>query len=300
MKRTLLAVFTPALIALGSIPGISFAQAAPEAQAETRQECDIEDSLSAFLAIKDQASGRVTVQPTEEFRLEKALLQKVIACMESETDAMVTTLSDLKDIEHELAEIRDGFLATLANYRERLAGDTRRLREIPELKDVKLFAKNLLDWREKEYRPALQSMLALSYIVHGRESLKTASARLHKINAALRTLGLGGNRELRILLDKAAKQIRGADALNNKARDLFFAVMAPQPEPAEDDGAATSTAALAELTPLAGATSTPAEPAKQPEPAPDPKEVAKEALLKIKDAYRLFVNASEAVGRLLN
>lgn len=285
MRQKLFAIFAPALIALIAAPGVSFAQThAPE--------CDIEDSLSAFLAFKDQTGMRINL--TEEFRLEKALLQKVIACMDSETDTMAGVLRDLKDLEPELAEIRDGFAATLGEYRERLGNESRRLREIPELKDVKLFSKELLKWREKEYRQKLQKMLALSYVVHGRESQKIAAERLSKINAALRTLGLSGNRELRVLLDKAAKHVSTAEALNREAYNLLL----PKPEPEKTElGASTSTAAIG------FATSTPGETAKlesEPKPEPNPKDIAKEALENLRDAYRLFVNISETVRRLFS
>ncbi|KKW47775.1 MAG: hypothetical protein UZ00_C0001G0031 [Parcubacteria group bacterium GW2011_GWA1_60_11] len=311
------------MLILGA-PGISFAQT-PQAMARTSaQECDLENSLGAFLAIKDQASGRTTVQPTEEFRLQKTLLQKIIGCMGSETDAMEATLRDLGDIpasdsvSADLQDVRDEFVMTLEEYRGRFDAEARRLREIPELKDVKQFAKDLLEWREKTYRPALQQMLALSSIVHGKESLKTASTRIQKINAALRTLGLAGNRELRTLLEKAAKNLKDADALNAKALDLFLAIARPAPEPASGapsaDGAnalpsSTSTAESASvsasesvLMPSLSATSTDtAAPAttEKKEPLPAPSDVAKESLLKIRDAYRLFSNVSDVVGRIL-
>lgn len=321
MRIQRLPIAAPSLVLLFVLgaPGISFAQT-PQAIARTSaqesvsaQACDLENSLNAFLAIKDQASGRTTVQPTEEFRLQKTLLQKIIGCMGGETDAMEATLRDLGEVpasdsvSADLKDIRDEFLTTLSEYRNRFDDEARRLREIPELKDVKQFAKDLFEWREKTYRPALRQMLALSSIVHGKESLKTASTRIQKINAALRTLGLAGNRELRVLLDKAAKNLKDADALNVKALDLFLAIARPMPEPeptsvdaageGASDGSAgmsaplqsTSTAPLAE-----NATSTAAA-----APLPAPSDVAKESLLKIRDAYRLFANASDVVGRIL-
>ncbi|MBI2037097.1 MAG: hypothetical protein HYT14_01940 [Candidatus Liptonbacteria bacterium] len=329
IQRLPVAALSLVLLFVLGTPGISFAQT-PQAIARTStQECDLENSLSAFLAIKDQASGKTTVQPTEEFRLQKTLLQKIIGCMGGETDAMEATLRDLGEIpasdsvSADLKDIRDEFLTTLDEYRSRFNDEARRLREIPELKDVKQFAKDLFEWREKTYRPALRQMLALSSIVHGKESLKTASARIQKINAALRTLGLAGNRELRVLLDKAAKNLKDADALNAKALDLFLAIARPVPEPASGSVSSsvsvtageellhpTSTAASASasekasaLVPETSATSTnavaPVKTEEKKEPAPAPSDVAKESLLKVRDAYRLFANVSDVVGRIL-
>ncbi|MDP3947772.1 MAG: hypothetical protein Q8Q41_03725 [bacterium] len=369
LERPFLAAISFALLFIIDTPGISFAQTPPApletararsvplslmGQAEARtpaRECDIKDSLNAFLAIKDQASGRITVQPTEEFRLQKALLEKVIVCMGSETDAMVATLRDLSDIPENTKDIRDEFEKTLGGYRSYFDTEARQLREIPELKDVKRFAKDIFEWREQTYRPALQQMLALSYIVRGKESLKTASTRLEKINAALRTLGLAGNRELRVLLDEAAKNLKDANALNAKALDLFLEIARPAPEPetaGDELRKSTSTAALAEetrapsadgsatltitppstgpegplrpsngslsrgdgvgeLAPIVSATSTDSTDKTAPktaggkqEPVPTPSEMAKESLIKIRDAYRLFINASEVVRRILN
>src|SRR3989338_1726083 len=161
LERLSVAVLSFAMMLVLGAPRTSSAQT-PQAEASTSvQECDLENSLSAFLAIKDQTSGGTTVQPTEEFRIQKTLLQKIIGCMGGEMDAMEATLRDLGDIpasdsvSADLQDVRDEFVMTLEEYRGRFDAEARRLREIPELKDVKQFAKDLLEWREKTYRPPL-------------------------------------------------------------------------------------------------------------------------------------------------
>lgn len=303
----LLAIPLAALVVLGGTPSIR-ASTAAEARVAA-EKCDIEQELQAFLAAKDRTGNESAIPLVLEFRLHRSLLETTIGCMRGEADALSSLFRDLRNLKEDLAGIRDTFLITLDKYRGTIDDNARRLQKISELGDIKQLAKDLLTWREETYRPALQQMLTLFYVVRVEEAQQTALTRLQKINAALRTLGLAGNRELRALLDKAARQLTESETLNIKARGLLLAALRPAPasisvsapqEGNRETPQSTSTLALTEPVSAVSATSTEnaALEAKEEVPAPEPKELAKNALLKIRDAYRLFINASEVVRRI--
>jgi hypothetical protein len=307
MKKTSF-IFFSSLIALAVASGSPFlAKAATstvnaaEAQTQTQQECNIDETLSAFLAVKDKTGNIQDIQTNEEFQLEKELLEKIISCMKSEINSMNSILSNLKDLEPELSQIRDELIETLIQYLNWLSNAEQNLHKIAELKEIKLFAKGLLKWREEEYLPQVQEMLTLSYIVRSRDLLKIASIRQDKIRSAIKTLGLSGNFEIKTLLEKSAKKLKESENLNKQALELFLVKVTSKQKSNEEVGSTTSTVAIDmnqnESAATTSVTSTPKE--AEPNELPDPKNLAKEALLRIRDTYRIFINIGEIVRRLI-
>lgn len=185
---------------------------------------------------------------------------------------------------------------------------------------VKLMAERFKEWRENEYLPQETQVRDFLLIEQENKAINTAEKRLEKIGndlARLQKAKIKNFSSIQKLFEKAANAIKTARVSNSEAENAFFeryvspllirsATSSPVQQPQEETTTSTTTVTMtittttmAETT-IVSTSSVPSETSSTPTFfQPSIRDLVKDSLSKIKEAYQIFIEMSNLVRKLL-
>ncbi len=307
MKR--LITFTAVFFVLATIAGSRTAMAAEQPSPIEKAIEDVKGKLEGLVNAKDEKSP-------DELAYRLSTLVKVV-------DFSVAEAKDLKikllaiDVEEDAMPWRDATVTQL-NAALNYYGDVKSRLEDKELTidlaGVKTEAQSFKEWRDTNFTVVADSVRDFVLIFQEASAIDIAEKRAERIGedvVKLKNAKIKMADELAKLLEKANGSIKDADGLNGAAHTRFWNefVIPAQPHPTSTTDTATSTAvtdieAIPEVTPLVAsstpiteittstATSTVATPI-----LPSIRDMVKESLTKVREAYQVFIEMSALVRK---
>lgn len=188
------------------------------------------------------------------------------------------------------------------------------------LEDIKTIAQDFKDWREANYILTANQINDFLLIQQEAEAIRIAKKRAHKIKDDIIKIQKTKTKvagELTKLLNNADQLIKESDKVNQEAeksfRELYVEPKAITPETAAGDATSsepaiteenisTTTVEKKELTAQienATTTETEASETQLPPPPPSIRDLVKNSLTKVKEAYQVFIEMSNLVRKLL-
>jgi hypothetical protein len=236
----------------------------------------IEDLINA----KDEDAESLT------FRIQA--LKQVIELSISEAKELKVKILTLEDVKRPLDKLNEKELAWRQNQIEKLNAaieyyeNRRKLlteQDPITLEWIKSEAQIFKEWRENNFLPLADSIIDFLLIQQEQRAIKTTQERLKKITRDLQSLEKKGVRNLKPLfnlLTKAETAINESVELNKQAVVLFW--------DKQNLGITTSTATSTE--PI------------EPIPPPLVRDLVRDSLNKIREAYQIFIEMSSLVRKL--
>ncbi|MEK7464239.1 MAG: hypothetical protein AAB617_00470 [Patescibacteria group bacterium] len=186
--------------------------------------------------------------------------------------------------------------------------------KITNLEGIKDLASQFKDWREGEYIPVANEINDFLIVMQEQKSILVAKKRLQKIREDLATLQkskIKGITPLNALIKKASDFIDEGTKINNVAHDLFWSTYIFANSSSTENASSTqSSSTLAIQQPLKKDTASSSESSASSTvsasstivEAAQPlsiKDLVRDSLSKLKDAYRIFIEMSNLVRKLL-
>lgn len=177
------------------------------------------------------------------------------------------------------------------------------------INDIKNLAQKFKEWREINYLPKIDKIYNFILINLEKEAVQMAQNRFQKISRSLNQLKENNVKNLDgvfELLDKAKKLIQEGNELNQKSEDLFWQFLIPSLIEENSSTSPTSSGEISstEINSLSSTSSNSSSSATTTEEInPQPlsiKDLTKESLNKIKEAYQIFIEISNLVRKLLS
>lgn len=177
------------------------------------------------------------------------------------------------------------------------------------INDIKNLAQKFKEWRETDYLPKIDEIYNFILINLEKEAVQMAQNRFQKISRSLNQLKENNVKNLDgvfELLDKTKKLIQEGNELNQKSEDLFWQFLTPSLIEENSSTSPTSSGEISstEINSLNSTSSNASSSATtteeiNPQP-PSIKDLTKESLNKIKEAYQIFIEISNLVRKLLS
>lgn len=297
MKKTKITLALLTLLALNAAtPSFAFAESSSVQKAlESAKE-----TIGNLVTAKDDK------QPDELSLRIQTLTQAIDLSIEEAKDARsnLEELDEKKISENEVAwrdaKLKD--ITSALNYFETQKSDVKDNRANITAAEAKNIAENFKAWRDENYLPSLNEVRDYFLVDQQEKTIETAKTRWQKIDEDVKKLERARVKNIasaRKLLKSASALIANSDAINEKARDAFFATFINV-----STSTATSTAETKKDLKFdiknngdKEATSTMRGEA-EPTP-PSIRDLVKDSSLKIRDAYKVFIDMSSLVRRLL-
>ncbi len=283
------------------------------AEAETKLETKLEGvkgQVESLVTAKDEKSGSELALRIETFK-------KVLEFSVSETKGLKLKLLALEDLSEKEKAWREAMIEELNNalaYYEDEKKLTENTAEMT-LNEIKTIAADFKDWRDKTYLPVAEKINELLLIRQEEAAIETAESRWQKIDEDIKKLEkakIKGVEELRNMLTDAGTLIGEGENLNREANGLFWESYSylttddasnttSTPEMAEvltisiKSGAATTSSSTNQS---ATSTNESASSTLSVQP-PSIKGLVGDSLTRVKDAYRIFIEMSNLVRKLL-
>jgi hypothetical protein len=233
----------------------------------------VDDLKNAKQEARESVDKLIDVKNNEELSEEEKLrleteasrtaLLDVFKFSALETQALIDKVKDAKDLTVEYIELQGGLLEDLNEFLGAYADFQDRLAAAENLEAIKELAAEFKNWRENVYGPVVQAALDFISVFQSRNLLKMAEGRFEKISQDLRRWKFSRIIKtdlLEPLLSQAGVSLKEARALYNQAAALLL-------ENKEDK--------------------------------PPVKSFLDETLLKIRDAYKRFLEMSDLVKKML-
>jgi len=276
--------------------------------------------LSGALAAQPATTTlQENLTPEEQQSRRLEIFEKVLNLSIKETEGIINQLKALENLDEKNSSLREQFLEKFSGFLEFYEEQKKNL-ENPEeidLAKIKNLAQSLKDWRENVYLPALKTAIDFLLINQQKIALEIAEKRHKKISADVEKLlkiNLKGSDNLKKMSEQAADSINQARDLYLKAESDFWLIL----ETASTTASSTilmatssqqtattteeTTASTTISTNLGQATST----ATTTIPAAETedqflsiKNLVGQSLNKIKEAYKIFIEMSNFVKKLL-
>ncbi|PIR06462.1 hypothetical protein COY65_02340 [Candidatus Jorgensenbacteria bacterium CG_4_10_14_0_8_um_filter_39_13] len=176
------------------------------------------------------------------------------------------------------------------------------------INDIKNLAQKFKEWRETDYLPKIDEIYNFILINLEKEAVQMAQNRFQKISRSLNQLKENNVKNLDgvfELLDKTKKIIQEGNELNQKSEDLFWQFLTPSLIEKNSSTSPTSSGEVSstEINFLNSTSSNVSSSTTMTEeinpPSPSIKDLTKESLNKIKEAYQIFIEISNLVRKLL-
>ena len=176
------------------------------------------------------------------------------------------------------------------------------------INDIKNLAQKFKEWRETDYLPKIDEIYNFILINLEKEAVQMAQNRFQKISRSLNQLKENNVKNLDgvfELLDKTKKIIQEGNELNQKSEDLFWQFLTPSLIEKNSSTSPTSSGEVSstEINFLNSTSSNVSSSTTMTEeinpPSPSIKDLIKESLNKIKEAYQIFIEISNLVRKLL-
>lgn len=295
MKKitSILALFT--LIAITTaMPSFAFAQSLGIQKALESAKETIDNLVSAKdgkqpdeLSLRIQTLKQAIGLSIEEAKDAKAKLEGLDKDMLSDNEAVWRT-TKLKDVESAL------------NYFEIQKSDVEDNSKDISATEAKNIAENFKTWRDENYLPSLNEVRDYFLVDQQEKTIETAKTRWQKIDEDIKKLEKAKVKNIasaRKLLKNANALIADSDTINTSAHKLFFDTFI-------NISTSTATSSLSgdikldnKINGDKDATST-ASGKETPQPK-SIRDLVKDSSIKIRDAYKIFIDMSSLVRRLL-
>jgi hypothetical protein len=297
-SRTILTVSSFAIAILSGVSlSVSHAQAAESTH-------PLINTAVAKETTPTQTQDKASDVLTTEQRI--AILKEIVASAQDEVTTLTDKLNALQ-LDDAWSIAKDHFISTLATSSDYYAKLSERInQEDISLDEVKSIAKDLKDWRESTYTPELKEVGNLILIFQTENVRSIVEVRDVKISNDLKKLDrqkLINTDTLKKYLSQAETSIKNAKALNNKAKDLYFAASV---SPLQPKDALTKAGRQIEIQTLLEETiSSDGDPENPSSPATDTvvdvqdtiRELAKNSLMELKTAYELFFKMNDRIRK---
>jgi len=171
------------------------------------------------------AKDATTLPASLDLDARKKLLTKVLNTTLSEIDGLKIKLSSL-DLDDNWNKINDGFLNDLADFKSYNESFNKKINaDNITLDEIKNLAKEMIDWREKNYTPKLKEINNMTFIFDEESLLKITQGRFDKISSDIKKLSKQNyinTSKLKTLLPKAEKSLKNSKDAQGEAKELFF------------------------------------------------------------------------------
>jgi hypothetical protein len=258
------------------------------AEISTSTLIEVQEDTQNLIKAKDQENPT----PEEEQKLRLEIFTKVINLSLKEVEDIINQLNALKNLNEpetalldQLLEKFNGFLQFYNEQKENLA-PTAEL----DLATIKKLAQDFKDWRENTYLPIFDTATDFLLINQQKAILEMTEKRYQKISldvAKLKKANLKGIDQLEKYLNQAADLIEAAKTIWQETQDNFWQVTT-----------ATSTA-TSTIASVATSTATSSAVTTEENQPLSIKNLIRDSLNKIKEAYRIFIEMSNLVRKLL-
>lgn len=247
-----------------------------------------ESPTSTLIEVQEGTKDLIDAKDQENLTLSLCLeiFGKVLDLSIKEAKDIIEQLNALKNLKEQETDLRDQLLKKFNGFLQFYVEQKEKLNQPKgvDLTTIKKLAQDFKDWRENIYRPAFETATDFLLINQQKAVLEMTEMRYQKISLdinKLKNTNLKGIDVLEKYLDQAANLIKDA-------KDLWIAA-----------STATSTATstiISTSTSTIASTSTPAVAEDQPLSI---KNLIGESLNKIKETYRIFIEMSNFVEKLL-
>ena len=298
MKKTTLIITLLTLITVGmATPSFAFAQSSGVQKALESAKETIDNLVSAKdgkqpdeLSLRIQTLKRAIGLSIEEAKDTQAKLDGLDKDTLSDNE-VVWRDAKLKDIESAL------------NYFETRKSDVEDNSKDITTAEAKNIAESFKTWRDENYLPTLNEVRDYFFVDQQEKTIETARSRAQKIDEDIKRLEKAKIKNIasaRKLLKNANTLITDSDTINGRAHALFFATFINIGTSTATSSASADTKKETKLENKTlgdkDATSTMSGAEPQPKSIRD---LVKDSSLKIRDAYKVFIDMSSLVRRLL-
>jgi len=242
-------------------------------------------------AINDLVSAKDDKKPTEA-PLRIDTLKKAVTLAIDEAKDMRLKLLGLEDLSEEYEMWRDARASTSKEMIDVLDAFKKELATIEKSdgdtdEQVKTLGMKIKSWREDEYLPFSDEIHDYFFIVEEYKTIDTAKSRSEKIEADVIKLEKKRKKtdDLKKLLEKANNVIGESVSLNNQASELFEKTYFLKKE--AEQTVSSTTQAIEQETNLTIA------------PPKSIRDLVKDSSNKVRDSYKIFIEMSNLVRRLL-
>lgn len=261
----------------------------------------VKDSAVDLINVKNEQNLSAAEKEKEEFNLRLEVLRRVIALAEQETASITNQLKNAEDsTEKVFAGQREQLLKQFESFAEFYKQQKQNLEnsEALTLADIKDAAQSLKEWREKNYSPIFEQATDFLLLRQQKFIGELTAKRYQKISVDLKKLkkfNANAFEKTEKMLERAAAAIDESRNLGQQAEQMFLSAYI------NINKNATSTASSSILL-LTTSTSSPeikTESQKTENQNLSIKNLVGQSLNKIKETYRIFIEMSDSVKKLL-
>lgn len=206
------------LLAAIALPSLAGAQSA-QVEGLTNTLENLIDSLTLIEAIKTRKL------PTDALALQGAL-NRVLDLSVAELEGLQTKLNAINQLSDEYQAMRDQYHEQLSGLRLHWEDVREAINQNIALNTIIARARNLKEWRETIYQPALAPVVNFIAVFHNQEAINVAQRRLASIMGDEKNIKriVAKNRWVTFaqLIKKAQAAIEQAGQLNNRAQQLLI------------------------------------------------------------------------------
>jgi len=256
----------------------------------------ITGAQSAVETVKEAINDLITAKD-EKKQIEAPLridtLKKAVSLATDEAKNLRVKLLTLDDLTKEYKAWRNNMASSSKEMVANLEGFKKEINDLEKNQttsdeEIKNLGNKIKEWRENIYLPFATEVQDYFFIVEENKTLDTAQNRSEKIAADIIRLEKNKKKvnDLKDLLEKADKTIEEAVSLNKDAKALFEDTYFPKPD-TETIVSSTTQATIQEQVEEVVA------------PPKSIRDLVKDSSNKVRDSYKIFIEMSGLVRRLL-
>lgn len=297
-KRSILISLT--FVIAFSLAGTTTAQA--ESSAVQKAIDGVKTSLDTLVGAKDENSQN-------ELQLKINTFKKVLELALTEAKDMRIKLLSFDTKDTEVLLWRDAQIAYLKlgiDYFRAQAGEVEKQEKTLTLESIRTMAQSFKTWREENYLGTLDQISTFFLITQEQQATQIAQKRYQKVSTELASFikkNLVKTQGIQKMLGNVDILIGESNTLNNKAWNLFHSdyilPLFPNQNPELDEIATTTTSTTPISIPVITNASTTATTTLPILPTPSIRDLVRDSLQKIRDAYQIFIDMSSSVRELL-
>lgn len=283
--------------------------------AETTEPTGSSTVQKALETVKETIDNLVTAKDEQKstVALRISALKKAVALSLEEAKSTRVKLLALDDLSDEYETWRDAKVVSIKSaidYFDTKRGEVSTLEKSDEINEsvVRSFAENFKIWRDTYYIPVMGEVQNYFLISEETKSITTAEKRLKKVSNDVATLDKKAKKtdDLKKLLTQAETLISDSKDLNTRAESQFKSLYLPKPKEAPSpEVKALKKEEVAEFkkdiesTDATVAPSTETNVSAAPYTPPSIRDLVTDSSQKVKDSYKVFIEMSNLVRRLL-
>ncbi|MDI6734249.1 MAG: hypothetical protein QMD50_02005 [Patescibacteria group bacterium] len=181
---------------------------------------------TAFGANSDTVYAKEINGENSDVNTRQKIFIDILDSSKTEINELKERISDLQLESDDWKKTRDNFINRLSEYRQYYNDLENKITgENTTIDEIKSIAKELKEWREKEYTPRLKEISNMILIFESENFLKTAKNRLDKVLLDLKKL----EKQKFVKIDslkfyylQSSQKFKNAKELNENAKSLFY------------------------------------------------------------------------------